>query len=78
MLQRTPEAAPANSNRRAFWLRQLRQWHWISAAVSLLGTLLFAITGITLNHAGSIEAKPAVTVQEKVLPQALRDTRFPQ
>jgi hypothetical protein len=73
MLQRSPEASPASSNRRAFWLRQLRQWHWISAAVSLLGTLLFAITGITLNHAGSIEAKPAVTMQEKVLPLALRE-----
>ena len=43
MLQRSPEASPASSNRRAFWLLQLRQWHWISAAVSLLGTLLFGL-----------------------------------
>jgi hypothetical protein len=73
MLQQSHEAARAQSNRRAFWLRQLRQWHWISAAVSLLGTLLFAVTGITLNHAASIEAKPAVTMHEKVLPQVLLD-----
>ena len=43
---------------RAFWLRQMRQWHWISAAVCLIGMLAFALTGITLNHAGQIEAKP--------------------
>ena len=36
---------------RAFWLRQMRQWHWISAAICLIGMLLFAVTGITLNHA---------------------------
>jgi uncharacterized protein len=37
--------------RRSFWLRQLTQWHWISAAISLIGMILFAATGITLNHA---------------------------
>jgi hypothetical protein len=31
---------------RAFWLRQMRQWHWISAAICLIGMLLFAATGI--------------------------------
>jgi hypothetical protein len=46
---------------RAFWLRQMRQWHWISAAICLIGMLLFAVTGITLNHAAKIEAKPAVS-----------------
>ena len=39
---------------RAFWLRQLHSWHWISAALSLAGMLLFAVTGLTLNHAGSL------------------------
>ncbi len=63
--------ASTNANRRAFWLRQLRQWHWISAAVSLLGTLVFAATGITLNHASQIEAKPAISVAEKTLPADL-------
>ena len=66
-------AATAVNNRRAYWLRQLRQWHWISAAVSLLGTLMFAITGITLNHAGQIEAKPQVRIEERQLPPALLD-----
>ncbi len=73
MQQRSLSTAPANSNRRAFWMRQLRQWHWVSAAVSLLGTLLFATTGITLNHAPSIEARPEVRLQERVLPEPLLD-----
>ena len=38
----------------------MRQWHWISAAVCLIGMLLFAITGITLNHASQIESKPSI------------------
>ncbi len=56
---------------RAFWLRQMRQWHWISAAVCLIGMLLFAVTGITLNHAGSIEAKPAVSERIATVPASL-------
>ncbi len=34
--------------------------------------VLFALTGITLNHAGNIESKPRVTTQSGVLPEALR------
>lgn len=56
---------------RAFWLRQMRQWHWISAAVCLIGMLLFAVTGITLNHAGHIEARPAVSERTGTMPQPL-------
>jgi len=56
---------------RAFWLRQMRQWHWISAAVCLIGMLLFAVTGITLNHAGTIEARPAVSERTATLPASL-------
>lgn len=61
-----PRARPApkkkkNKKARAFWLKQLHTWHWVSAAVSLVGMLLFAATGITLNHAASIGAEPAVT-----------------
>ena len=41
-------------------MKQLHTWHWISAAVSLLGTLLFAVTGLTLNHASSIAAEPTI------------------
>jgi hypothetical protein len=56
---------------RAFWLRQMRQWHWISAGVCLIGMLVFAVTGITLNHAGKIESKPVTEVATGVLPQPL-------
>src|SRR5690606_16470761 len=48
-------------NNRAFWLRQLHQWHWISSAICLVGMLLFAVTGVTLNHAAEIEARPRVS-----------------
>ena len=57
---------------RLWWLRQLHSWHWISAAVSLVGMLLFAITGITLNHAGSISASPVVIAGRGLLPLPLR------
>lgn len=59
------------SAQRAFWLKTLHQWHWISSALCLVGMLLFAITGITLNHAGQIEASPVVSTQKATLPEAL-------
>lgn len=58
--------------RRGFWLRTLHRWHWISAAIALAGMLLFAITGITLNHAGRIESAPRTTHRTAVLPPPLR------
>lgn len=65
--------SPARPKRkgRAFWLKQLHSWHWISAAVSLAGMMLFAVTGLTLNHAASIGATPQVTRAQAVLPPAL-------
>ena len=57
---------------RTWWLRQLYSWHWISAAVSLVALLLFAITGLTLNHAGSITAAPVVSARRAILPPKLR------
>lgn len=63
-----PQTAKA---KRAFWLKQLHTWHWISSAVSLVGLLLFTVTGITLNHAGQIEGKPVTTEAEAQLPPAL-------
>ncbi|KRW62787.1 PepSY-associated TM helix domain-containing protein [Pseudomonas sp. TTU2014-080ASC] len=54
------------------WLGTLRQWHWISSALCLVGMLLFAVTGITLNHAGQIEAKPQVSSQQSQLPAELQ------
>lgn len=59
------------AQRRAGLLRQMVQWHWISAAICLIGTLLFALTGITLNHAGDIEAKPRTVEIEGRLPPEL-------
>ena len=56
---------------RGWWLKQLHSWHWISAALSLTAMLLFAITGITLNHAASIGAKPVVVEKNGTLPQSL-------
>lgn len=56
---------------RTWWLKQLHSWHWISAAISLIGMFLFAVTGFTLNHAASIGATPKVTQNEATLPIAL-------
>ena len=58
--------------RRAYWLKTLHQWHWISSAIALVGMLLFAVTGITLNHAVQIEGTPTVVSREGELPPTLR------
>lgn len=58
---------------RAFWTRQLRQWHWISSAVCLVLMLMFAATGITLNHADIFESRSEPVVREVALPSALQD-----
>lgn len=58
--------------RRAFWLRTLHQWHWISSALCLIGLLAFASTGITLNHASQIPASPRTTTHQGQLPESLR------
>lgn len=54
--------------RRAYWLKTLHQWHWISSALCLLGMLLFAITGLTLNNASHIESKAVVATRQAQLP----------
>ena len=85
--QRPPESAAkgakpkaALNGARSFWLKQLHSWHWISAAVSLVGMILFAVTGITLNHAGSIPATPVTVEQKAQLPAPLleRLAAFPE
>ena len=47
---------------------------------SLIGLMLFAITGITLNHAASIPAEPVTTAVEATLPAPLleRLSAFPE
>ncbi len=72
----SPAPAPAPSaarlsSARAFWLKQLHQWHWISASVSLIGLILFAITGFTLNHAARIPAEAVVVERTATLPAPL-------
>nr|WP_202423572.1 PepSY-associated TM helix domain-containing protein [Duganella margarita] len=64
-------ASSARNASRAVWLKQLHQWHWISSAMCLLCMFLFSVTGITLNHASQIEAKPVITRQQAQLPAPL-------
>ncbi|MDO9453820.1 MAG: PepSY-associated TM helix domain-containing protein [Stagnimonas sp.] len=66
--------APAARQRRSYWLKTLHQWHWISAALSLIGLIVFAITGITLNHASQIKATPQVVTLKATLPEPLRES----
>lgn len=53
------------------YLGSVRQWHWISSAICLIGMLLFSVTGITLNHASQIKAKPEITTLEADVPSQL-------
>ena len=75
-----PKPKAALNGARSFWLKQLHSWHWISAAVSLVGMILFAVTGITLNHAASIPGNPVTVEQTATLPEPLlaRLAAFPQ
>lgn len=74
-----PVRTPAARHRsgRNFWLKQLHQWHWISSAISLVGLLLFAITGFTLNHAADIEGAPVTATATQALPPTLRASLRP-
>ncbi|MGE4323480.1 MAG: PepSY-associated TM helix domain-containing protein [Sphingobium sp.] len=68
--------APARATQKkkspkAFWLKQLHTWHWVSSAISLIGLLLFAFTGITLNHAADLEASPQTVSKTVTLPPPL-------
>lgn len=67
----------ARRKARQFWLKQLHTWHWISAAIALVGMMLFALTGITLNHAAQIGATPVVTDRAAALSPDLLHTLEP-
>ena len=54
--------------RRAFFIGQLYQWHWISSGICLIGMIIFALTGITLNHASQIESRPTIVTRDGQLP----------
>lgn len=56
---------------RAAFMRQTVRWHWISAAISLIGMLVFAATGFTLNHAADIKSEPRTAERSGELPAAL-------
>ena len=60
-----------NSRLRMQVYRLTHQLHWISAAVCFAALALFTITGITLNHASSIGARPVVTSRTAQLPAPL-------
>jgi hypothetical protein len=62
-----------HSPRRAYWLKTMHTWHWISSAVCLLGILMFSVTGITLNHAEQIDTEPKVTNRTTTLPASLQN-----
>jgi hypothetical protein len=69
--------AAAGQPARAWWLKTLYRWHWISSAIALVGMLLFAATGLTLNHASRIEAHPVVVDRKAQLPAALLAAHAP-
>lgn len=70
--RQAPAPLPATAvakRRKAFWTKQFYLWHWVSSAICLAAMLLFAVTGITLNHAGQIPAKPEVVERTLQLPE---------
>lgn len=64
---------------RSFWLKQLHQWRWISAALSLVGLLMFAVTGVILNHAAQSPVGPITIERTATLsaPLLARPADFP-
>lgn len=66
-----PARLQPKKKKKTFWLKQLHSWHWISSAISLIGLLLFAFTGITLNHAADVEASPQTIEKSATLPAPL-------
>lgn len=66
--------APHPASRRAAWLRQLTNWHWISSALCLIGMLFFSVTGMTLNHAAVFErTRPSLSERSAQLPSTVLD-----
>ncbi|MFT8972711.1 PepSY-associated TM helix domain-containing protein [Zymomonas mobilis] len=74
-----PEPAPQSANSRknvtsfhTIVKKQVRLWHWVSAAIFCVTMLLFSVTGFMMNHGHDIFA-PHLTTTEKQfeLPQGL-------
>ena len=70
---RPVDDAARRAQARARWLKAILPWHWISSALTLAGLLVFALTGITLNHAGAIESRPVVRSGEFTLTAVQRE-----
>jgi len=71
MVEAASAASVQAQKNRAFWLKHLHQWHWVSAALCLIGMVLFSLTGFTLNHASLISARPVVTAAKDTVPVEL-------
>ncbi|HAR56314.1 MAG TPA: hypothetical protein DCR58_05940, partial [Idiomarina baltica] len=54
---------------RQFW--NIKNWHWVSSAICLVGMLLFSVTGITLNHPTVFEGDAEITQIEADVPSAI-------
>ncbi|WP_290494695.1 PepSY-associated TM helix domain-containing protein [Hyphomonas sp. UBA4494] len=66
------QTAPAKrASLKMFIKRQVRTVHWMSGALCLVGMMLFAATGITLNHASDLTSKPRTIEGESILPGEL-------
>lgn len=65
-------AHPTRRSWRAKLVQQVTLWHWLSSAVCLGGILLFTVTGITLNHAETLSAKPKILRKLATLPLPLQ------
>lgn len=78
MLTKTAAKGKPRNTKKQLFLKQMQTWHWMSSAVSLIGLLLFAITGITLNHAADIEGKPVTTPASAAMPAPLLKQLTPE
>ncbi|MBK1832263.1 PepSY-associated TM helix domain-containing protein [Verrucomicrobiaceae bacterium R5-34] len=67
----SPTPRPKKRRKKAFWTKQFYLWHWVSSAICLFAMLLFAFTGITLNHAADIPAEPEVTEKSGEVPESI-------
>ena len=65
-------ATSPDNRRRAYWLKTLHEWHWVSSALCLIGMILFSVTGLTLNNASLIEAKPKITSLRATVDDVMR------
>ncbi|MDP0491434.1 MAG: PepSY-associated TM helix domain-containing protein [Verrucomicrobiota bacterium JB023] len=62
-----PSGPKKKKKLKTVFTKQFYLWHWVSSAVCLASMLLFAVTGITLNHAEDIKVTPKVRTETFVL-----------